>query len=105
VFFSRRPGRPRGFERGAVDCWVIWIRSSRRRKPHRRATLPDGTASCRTTSSIFSSKEILESGSGIVDLVLAELSAADDWQGRHPCRRQTELGAAIGLPVGVVEVA
>ena len=105
VFLAPADARA-AFERGAVDAWVI-------RDPFQAAaeaatgarTLTDGTGIVSNYQFYFSSKKFLESGSGIVDLVLAELSEVDDWAKGDIHAVANQLAPAIGLPVGVVEIA
>jgi sulfonate transport system substrate-binding protein len=94
------------FERGAVDAWVIWDPFQAAAEAATGArTLADGTGVVSNYQFYFSSKKFLESNSGIVDLVLAELRGVDDWAKGDIHAVANQLAPAIGLPVGVVEVA
>jgi len=94
------------FERGAVDAWVIWDPFQAAAEAATGArTLVDGTGVVSNYQFYFSSKKFLESNSGIVDLVLAELREVDDWAKGDIHAVANQLAPAIGLPVGVVEVA
>ena len=105
VFLAPADARA-AFERGAVDAWVIWDPFQAAAEAATGArTLADGTGVVSNYQFYFSSKKFLESGSGIVDLVLAELSAVDDWARGDIHAVANQLAPAIGLPVGVVEVA
>jgi len=105
VFLAPADARA-AFERGAVDAWVIWDPFQAAAEAATGArTLTDGTGIVSNYQFYFSSKKFLESGSGIVDLVLAELSAVDDWAKGDIHAVANQLAPAIGLPVGVVEVA
>ena len=53
----------------------------------------------------FSSKKFLEANPKIVDVVLAELSAVDDWAKGDIHAVAEQLAPSIGLAVPVVEVA
>ena len=105
VFLAPADARA-AFERGAVDAWVIWDPFQAAAEAATGArTLADGTGIVSNYQFYFSSKKFLESGSGIVDLVLAELSEVDDWARGDIHAVANQLAPAIGLPVGVVEVA
>jgi sulfonate transport system substrate-binding protein len=105
VFLAPADARA-AFERGAVDAWVIWDPFQAAAEAATGArTLADGTGIVSNYQFYFSSKKFLESDSGIVDLVLAELSAVDDWAKGDIHAVANQLAPAIGLPVGVVEVA
>ena len=105
VFLAPADARA-AFERGAVDAWVIWDPFQAAAEAATGArTLADGTGIVSNYQFYFSSKKFLESGSGIVDLVLAELSAVDDWARGDIHAVANQLAPAIGLPVGVVEIA
>jgi sulfonate transport system substrate-binding protein len=105
VFLAPADARA-AFERGAVDAWVIWDPFQAAAEAATGArTLTDGTGIVSNYQFYFSSKKFLESDSGIVDLVLAELSAVDDWAKGDIHAVANQLAPAIGLPVGVVEVA
>src|ERR1700710_581302 len=101
VFLAPADARA-AFERGAVDAWVIW-------DPFKAATgartLADGTGIVSNYQFYFSSKKFLESDPKIIDIVLAQLSAVDDWAKGDIHAVAEQLAPAIGLPVGVVEVA
>src|SRR3989442_13286564 len=94
------------FERGAVDAWVIWdpFQSAAEAATGAR-TLADGTGVVSNYQFYFSSKKFVESNSGIVDLVLAELREVDDWAKGDIHAVANQLAPAIGLSVPVVEVA
>src|SRR6266850_861817 len=68
-------------------------------------TLTDGTGIVSNYQFYFSSKKFLESDPKVVDLVLAQLSAVDDWAKGDIHAVADQLAPAIGLPVGVVEIA
>ena len=105
VFLAPADARA-AFERGAVDAWVIWDPFQAAAEAATGArTLTDGTGIVSNYQFYFSSKKFLESGSGIVDLVLAELSEVDDWAKGDIHAVANQLAPAIGLPVGVVEIA
>ncbi len=79
VFLAPADARA-AFERGAVDAWVIWDPFQAAAEAATGArTLADGTGVVSNYQFYFSSKKFLESDSGIVDLVLAELREVDDW--------------------------
>jgi sulfonate transport system substrate-binding protein len=105
VFLAPADARA-AFERGAVDAWVIWDPFQAAAEAATGArTLTDGTGVVSNYQFYFSSKKFLESDSGIVDLVLAELREVDDWAKGDIHAVANQLAPAIGLPVGVVEVA
>jgi sulfonate transport system substrate-binding protein len=105
VFLAPADARA-AFERGAVDAWVIWDPFQAAAEAATGArTLADGTGVVSNHQFYFSSKKFVESDSGIVDLVLAELRAVDDWAKGDIHAVANQLAPAIGLPVGVVEVA
>ena len=105
VFLAPADARA-AFERGAVDAWVIWDPFQAAAEAATGArTLADGTGVVSNYQFYFSSKKFLESDSGIVDLVLAELREVDDWAKSDIHAVANQLAPAIGLPVGVVEVA
>jgi LysM repeat protein len=105
VFLAPADARA-AFERGAVDAWVIWDPFQAAAEAATGArTLADGTGVVSNYQFYFSSKKFLESDARIVDLVLAELSAVDDWAKGDIHAVANQLAPAIGLPVGVVEVA
>ena len=105
VFLAPADARA-AFERGAVDAWVIWDPFQAAAEAATGArTLTDGTGIVSNYQFYFSSKKFLESGSGIVDLVLAELSEVDDWAKGDIHAVANQFAPAIGLPVGVVEIA
>jgi sulfonate transport system substrate-binding protein len=94
------------FERGAVDAWVIWDPFQAAAEAATGArTLADGTGIVSNYQFYFASKKILESDPKVVDLVLAELSAVDDWARGDIHAVAEQLAPAIGLSVPVVEVA
>jgi sulfonate transport system substrate-binding protein len=105
VFLAPADARA-AFERGAVDAWVIWDPFQAAAEAATGArTLADGTGVVSNYQFYFSSKKFLQSDSGIVDLVLAELREVDDWAKRDIHAVASQLAPAIGLPVDVVEVA
>src|SRR6202165_1609486 len=105
VFLAPADARA-AFERGAVDAWAIWDPFQAAAEAATEAkTLTDGTGIVSNYQFYFSSKKFLEGGSGIVDLVLAELSEVDDWAKGDIHAVANQLAPAIGLPVGVVEIA
>jgi sulfonate transport system substrate-binding protein len=105
VFLAPADARA-AFERGAVDAWVIWDPFQAAAEAATGArTLADGTGIVSNYQFYFSSKKFLESDSRIVDLVLAELSEVDGWARGDIHAVAEQLAPAIGLPVGVVEVA
>jgi sulfonate transport system substrate-binding protein len=94
------------FERGAVDAWVIWDPFQAAAEAATGArTLVDGTGIVSNYQFYFASKKFLESDPKVVDLVLAELSAVDDWARDDIHAVAEQLAPAIGLSVPVVEVA
>jgi len=105
VFLAPADARA-AFERGAVDAWVIWDPFQAAAEAATGArTLADGTGVVSNYQFYFSSKKFVESDSGIVDLVLAELREVDDWAKGDIHAVANQLAPAIGLPVDVVEVA
>jgi sulfonate transport system substrate-binding protein len=105
VFLAPADARA-AFERGAVDAWVIWDPFQAAAEAATGArTLADGTGVVSNYQFYFSSKKFLQSDSGIVDLVLAELREVDDWAKGDIHAVANQLAPAIGLPVDVVEVA
>src|SRR5205814_2613350 len=94
------------FERGAVDAWVIWdpFQAAAEAATGARA-LADGTSLVANYQFYFASKKFLDGDPKIVDLVLAELSAVDDWAKGDIHAVAEQLAPAVGLPVAVVEVA
>jgi sulfonate transport system substrate-binding protein len=105
VFLAPADARA-AFEHGAVDAWVIWDPFQAAVEAATGArTLADGTGIVSNYQFYFSSKKFLESDYRIVDLVLAELSEVDDWAKGDIHVVANQLAPAIGLPVGVVEVA
>ena len=105
VFLAPADARA-AFERGAVDAWVIWDPFQAAAEAATGArTLADGTSVVSNYQFYFSSKKFVESDSGIVDLVLAELREVDDWAKGDIHAVASQLAPAIGLPVDVVEVA
>ncbi len=105
VFLAPADARA-AFERGAVDAWVIWDPFQAAAEAATGArTLADGTGVVSNYQFYFSSKKFLQSDSGIVDLVLAELREVDDWAKGDIHAVANQLSVAIGLPVDVVEVA
>src|SRR5712664_3669226 len=105
VFLAPADARA-AFERGAVDAWVIWDPFQAAAEAATGArTLADGTGIVSNYQFYFSSKKFLENDARIVDLVLAELSEVDDWAKGDIHAVANQLAPAIGLPVGVVEVA
>jgi len=105
VFLAPADARA-AFERGAVDAWVIWDPFQAAAEAATGArTLADGTGVVSNYQFYFSSKKFLQSASGIVDLVLAELREVDDWAKGDIHAVANQLAPAIGLPVDVVEVA
>jgi sulfonate transport system substrate-binding protein len=105
VFLAPADARA-AFERGAVDAWVIWDPFQAAAEAATGArTLADGTGIVSNYQFYFSSKKFLESDPKIVDLVLAQLSEVDDWAKGDIHAVAEQLAPAIGLSVGVVEVA
>jgi sulfonate transport system substrate-binding protein len=105
VFLAPADARA-AFERGAVDAWVIWDPFQAAAEAATGArTLADGTGIIANYQFYFSSKKFLESDPKIVDAVLAELSAVDDWAKSDIHAVAGQIAPAVGLPVAVVEVA
>lgn len=105
VFLAPADARA-AFERGAVDAWVIWDPFQAAAEAATGArTLADGTGIVANYQFYFASQKFLESDPKIVDLVVAELSAVDDWAKGDVHAVAEQLSPAIGLPVAVVEVA
>jgi sulfonate transport system substrate-binding protein len=94
------------FERGAVDAWVIWDPFQAAAEAATGArTLADGTDIVANYQFYFSSRKFLQSDSKIVDLVLAELAAVDDWAKGDIHAVAEQIAPTIGLSVPVVEAA
>src|SRR6201746_1013876 len=105
VFLAPADARA-AFERGAVDAWVIWDPFQAAAEAATGArTLADGTGIVANYQFYFSSKKFFESEPKIIDLVLAQLSAVDDWAKGDIHAVAEQLAPAIGLPVPVVETA
>lgn len=105
VFLAPADARA-AFERGAVDAWVIWDPFLAAAEAATGArTLADGTGIVSNYQFYLSSKKFLESSPAIVDLILAQLSAVDDWAKGDIHAVAEQLAPSIGLPVAVVEVA
>jgi sulfonate transport system substrate-binding protein len=105
VFLAPADARA-AFERGAVDAWVIWDPFQAAAEAATGArTLADGTGIVSNYQFYFASKKFLESDPKIVDLVLAQLNEVDEWAKGDIHAVAEQLAPAIGLPVGVVEVA
>ena len=105
VFLAPADARA-AFERGAVDAWVIWDPFQAAAEAATGArTLADGTDIVANYQFYFSSKKFLEAHPDIVDAVLAELSAVDDWAKGDIHAVAEQLAPSIGLSVPVVEVA
>jgi sulfonate transport system substrate-binding protein len=96
VFLAPADARA-AFERGALDAWVFW-------DPF-QAAAEAATNIVANYQFYFSSKKFLEANPKIVDAVLAELSAVDDWAKGDIHAVAEQLAPAIGLSVPVVEVA
>src|ERR1700682_2954621 len=98
--------RRAAFERGAVDAWVIWDPFQAAAEAATGArTLADGTGIASNYQFYLSSQKFLKTDPKIVDLVLGELSAVDDWAKGDIHAVADQLAPTIGLPVGVVEIA
>ena len=105
VFLAPADARA-AFERGSVDAWVIWDPFQAAAEAATGArTLADGTGLVANYQFYFSSKKFLQSDAGIVDLVLAELSAVDDWAKSDIHAVAEQIAPSIGLSLPVVEVA
>jgi sulfonate transport system substrate-binding protein len=105
VFLAPADARA-AFERGAVDAWVIWDPFQAAAEAATGArTLADGTGIVSNYQFYFASKKFLESDPKIVDLVLAQLNEVDEWAKGDIHAVAEQLAPAIGIPVGVVEVA
>jgi len=105
VFLAPADARA-AFERGAVDAWVIWDPFQAAAEAATGArTLTDGTGIVANYQFYFASKKFLEAHPDIVDAVLAELSAVDDWAKGDIHAVAEQLAPSIGLSVPVVEVA
>jgi sulfonate transport system substrate-binding protein len=104
-FLAPADGRA-AFEQGAVDAWVIWDPFQAAAEAATGArTLADGTGIVANYQFYFSSKKFLDANPKIVDAVLAELSAVDDWAKGDIHAVAEQLAPSIGLPLPVVEVA
>src|SRR5215468_10093219 len=105
VFLAPADARA-AFERGAVDAWVIWDPFQAAAEAATGArTLADGTGIVANYQFYFASKKFLDSEPKVVDIVLAELSAVDDWAKGDIHAVAEQLASSIGLSVPVVEVA
>ena len=105
VFLAPADARA-AFERGAVDAWVIWDPFQAAAEAATGArTLADGTGIVSNYQFYFSSKKFLEAEPKIIDAVLAELSAVDDWAKGDIHAVAEQIAPAVGLPVAVVELA
>src|SRR5262245_38620510 len=105
VFLAPADARA-AFERGAVDAWVIWDPFQAAAEAATGArTLADGEGVVANYQFYFSSRKFLQSDPQIVDLVLAELSAVDDWAKGDIHAVAEQIAPSIGLSVPVVEVA
>jgi len=94
------------FERGAVDAWVIWDPFQAAAEAATGArTVADGTGIVANYQFYFASKKFLQADPKIVELVLAQLSAVDDWAKGDIHAVAEQLAPSIGLSVPVVEVA
>ncbi|TFV30664.1 sulfonate ABC transporter substrate-binding protein [Bradyrhizobium frederickii] len=105
VFLAPADARA-AFERGAVDAWVIWDPFQAAAEAATGArTLTDGTGIVANYQFYFSSRKFLNANPSIVEAVLAELSAIDDWARGDIHAVAEQLAPSIGLSVPVVEVA
>jgi sulfonate transport system substrate-binding protein len=105
VFLAPADARA-AFERGAIDAWVIWDPFQAAAEAATGArTLADGSGIVSNYQFYFASKTFIAADPKIVDLVLAQLSEVDAWAKGDIHAVAEQLAPAIGLPVGVVEVA
>ncbi len=105
VFLAPADARA-AFERGAVDAWVIWDPFQAAAEVATQArTLADGTGVVQNYQFYFSSKKFLDADPKIVDAVLDELNAVDDWAKSDIKAVAEQLSPSVGLPVPVLELA
>jgi sulfonate transport system substrate-binding protein len=105
VFLAPADARA-AFERGAVDAWVIWDPFQAAAEVATQArTLADGTGVVQNYQFYFSSKKFLDTDPKIVDAVLDELNAVDDWAKSDIKAVAEQLSPSVGLPVPVLELA
>src|ERR1700709_361683 len=105
VFLAPADARA-AFERGAVDAWVIWDPFQAAAEAATGArTLADGTGMVSNYQFYFSSKKFLESDPKIIDIVLAQLSAVDDWAKGDIHAVAEQLAPGIRPPAPAVDVA
>ncbi|MEH2513730.1 sulfonate transport system substrate-binding protein [Nitrobacteraceae bacterium AZCC 1564] len=105
VFLAPADARA-AFERGAVDAWVIWDPFQAAAEVATQArTVADGTGVVQNYQFYFSSKKFLDADPKVIDAVLAELNAVDDWAKGDIKAVAEQLSPSVGLPVPVLELA
>ena len=105
VFLAPADARA-AFERGAVDAWVIWDPFQAAAEVAIQArTLADGTDTVQNYQFYFSSKKFLDADPKVINAVLDELNAVDDWAKGDIKAVAEQLSPSVGLPVPVLELA
>ena len=105
VFLAPADARA-AFESGAVDAWVIWDPYQAAAEVATQArTLANAEGIVANYQFYFSSKPFLAANKPIVDVILAQLNAVDDWTVGDMNAVAEQLSPSAGLPVPVLKLA
>jgi len=94
------------FEQGSVDAWVIWDPFFAAASAATGArTLTDGESLVSNHQFFLAARDYAKANTKVIDTVIAQLVAVDDWAKADPKAAAQALSPKVGIPVEVLEVA
>jgi sulfonate transport system substrate-binding protein len=94
------------FEQGAVDAWVIWDPFFAAASAATGArTLTDGEGLVSNHQFFLAARDFATANPKVIDTVIAQLVAVDDWAKADPKAAAEALSPKVGIPADVLQVA
>jgi sulfonate transport system substrate-binding protein len=94
------------FEQGSVDAWAIWDPFLAAASAATGArTLTDGENLVSNHQFFLAARDYAKANSKVIDTVIAQLVAVDDWAKADPRAAAEALSPKVGIPVDVLLVA
>lgn len=105
VFLAPADARA-AFERGAVDAWSVWDPFYAAAEASGRArVLADGDGVISNHQLFLAARDYAEANAEVLNVVLDELRAVEDWVRKDPKAAAAELSPSVGIPAALLETA